>query len=268
MLGRRPAVVLGMRGVILRHVLVLSRVMERRLPMMVRGRLVMTRRLVVRGTRVGISRARAAAHPADLAIKLATVRCGRFLAAAPSRLLMLFRCSASLRHIAFDSPNYVITSLRFVNGGDCFASLSIRNEMLPAHATTETIGISRFRSDPSEVSYGDKQHAADKITKQDGNAIVTQPRQNHEGPHSKHARRALELCLAARLTWKWCRYKGTQETEEIDMGGIIWTIIAILVVLWALGLIVHVGGSLIHILLVLALVIFIINLFTGRSRLA
>lgn len=48
------------------------------------------------------------------------------------------------------------------------------------------------------------------------------------------------------------------------MGGILWTVIVVLVVLWALGLVVHIGGSLIHILLVLALVAFIINLVSGR----
>ena len=44
----------------------------------------------------------------------------------------------------------------------------------------------------------------------------------------------------------------------------LWTIIVILLVLWLLGLIAHIGGGLIHILLVVALVIFVINLLTGR----
>jgi hypothetical protein len=44
----------------------------------------------------------------------------------------------------------------------------------------------------------------------------------------------------------------------------LWTIIVILLVLWLLGLIAHIGGGLIHLLLVVALVIFIINLLTGR----
>jgi hypothetical protein len=38
------------------------------------------------------------------------------------------------------------------------------------------------------------------------------------------------------------------------------------VVLWLLGfLVVHVGGSLIHLLLVVAVVVLIINLVTGRT---
>jgi hypothetical protein len=44
----------------------------------------------------------------------------------------------------------------------------------------------------------------------------------------------------------------------------LWTIIGVLVVLWLLGLIGHIGGGLIHLLLVVALVVFIYNLITGR----
>ena len=44
----------------------------------------------------------------------------------------------------------------------------------------------------------------------------------------------------------------------------LWTILVILLVLWLLGLIAHVGGALIHLLLVIALIIFIINLVSGR----
>jgi hypothetical protein len=44
----------------------------------------------------------------------------------------------------------------------------------------------------------------------------------------------------------------------------LWTIVAVLLVLWLLGFIAHVGGGLIHLLLVIALVVFVINLLTGR----
>jgi hypothetical protein len=44
----------------------------------------------------------------------------------------------------------------------------------------------------------------------------------------------------------------------------LWTIIAILVVLWLLGLIVGIGGSLIHALLVIAVIVLIYNLLSGR----
>jgi hydrogenase-4 membrane subunit HyfE len=46
----------------------------------------------------------------------------------------------------------------------------------------------------------------------------------------------------------------------------VWTIIVILLALWLLGLIGNIGGGLINLLLVVALVVFLINLFTGRSR--
>ncbi|MFS0644500.1 lmo0937 family membrane protein [Siminovitchia sp. 179-K 8D1 HS] len=46
----------------------------------------------------------------------------------------------------------------------------------------------------------------------------------------------------------------------------LWTIIGILIVLWILGLVAKVGGALIHILLVAAVIIFIINLITGRRH--
>jgi hypothetical protein len=44
----------------------------------------------------------------------------------------------------------------------------------------------------------------------------------------------------------------------------LWTIFAILLILWLLGWGFHVAGSLIHLLLVVAAVILLINLITGR----
>ena len=45
----------------------------------------------------------------------------------------------------------------------------------------------------------------------------------------------------------------------------LWTIAVVLFILWILGFfVVHVGGGLIHILLVIAVVILIINLVSGR----
>ena len=44
----------------------------------------------------------------------------------------------------------------------------------------------------------------------------------------------------------------------------LWTIFAILLVMWLLGFSMSVGGSLIHILLVIALAVFVINLISGR----
>jgi len=44
----------------------------------------------------------------------------------------------------------------------------------------------------------------------------------------------------------------------------LWTIAAILLVLWLLGFSMHVGGGLIHALLVIAIVVFLFNVITGR----
>jgi hypothetical protein len=47
----------------------------------------------------------------------------------------------------------------------------------------------------------------------------------------------------------------------------LWTIFVILVVLWLLGFIIHVGGGLIHLLLVIAVVVLVIQLIQGRRGL-
>jgi membrane-bound ClpP family serine protease len=45
----------------------------------------------------------------------------------------------------------------------------------------------------------------------------------------------------------------------------LWTIAVILLILWLLGFIVHPVGSLIHILLVIALVVIIVRLVQGKK---
>ena len=44
----------------------------------------------------------------------------------------------------------------------------------------------------------------------------------------------------------------------------IWTIALILLILWALGFAFHIAGGIIHILLVLAVIVCLYQLFTGR----
>jgi hypothetical protein len=44
----------------------------------------------------------------------------------------------------------------------------------------------------------------------------------------------------------------------------LWAIFVILLVLWLLGFSLHIAGSLIHLLLVVAVVVLIINLISGR----
>ena len=56
---------------------------------------------------------------------------------------------------------------------------------------------------------------------------------------------------------------------NIDIGGsiMLYTIIGILVVLWLLGFSMHVGGGLIHALLVIAVVVLLYNFLRGRHSL-
>ncbi len=44
----------------------------------------------------------------------------------------------------------------------------------------------------------------------------------------------------------------------------LWTIFIVLLILWLLGFSLHLGGSLIHVLLVVGLVVLVINLLGGR----
>jgi len=51
------------------------------------------------------------------------------------------------------------------------------------------------------------------------------------------------------------------------LGGILWTIVVVLVVLWLLGWLgLHIGGGLIHLLLIVAVIVLLYNLFVGRRR--
>ena len=46
----------------------------------------------------------------------------------------------------------------------------------------------------------------------------------------------------------------------------LWTIFVVVLILWLLGFSFHLGGALIHLLLVFALVVLVFNLVTGRRR--
>jgi hypothetical protein len=49
--------------------------------------------------------------------------------------------------------------------------------------------------------------------------------------------------------------------EEIAM---LWTVLVVLMIMWLLGFSLHIGGALIHLLLVVGLVVLVINLLSGR----
>jgi hypothetical protein len=46
----------------------------------------------------------------------------------------------------------------------------------------------------------------------------------------------------------------------------LWTILVVVLILWLLGFSFHVAGGFIHILLVVALVILLFNLLSGRRQ--
>jgi len=48
----------------------------------------------------------------------------------------------------------------------------------------------------------------------------------------------------------------------------LWTVFAILLILWLLGFGFHVGGGLIHLVLVIAAIVLIVNFLSGRRSVA
>jgi hypothetical protein len=66
-------------------------------------------------------------------------------------------------------------------------------------------------------------------------------------------------------------YDGTQRrnTNLTQGARMLWTIAIILLILWLLGaFVVNVGGGLIHLLLVIALIVIVYRLVTGRRPVA
>jgi hypothetical protein len=47
-----------------------------------------------------------------------------------------------------------------------------------------------------------------------------------------------------------------------NLSNLLWAVITILVVLWLLGFVLHFGGALIHIVLVVAVILLVYNLMT------
>jgi len=53
-------------------------------------------------------------------------------------------------------------------------------------------------------------------------------------------------------------------TEAIEENPMLWTIVVILLVLWLLGLIGNIGGGLIWLLLVIAAIVLVFQVLSGR----
>ena len=50
------------------------------------------------------------------------------------------------------------------------------------------------------------------------------------------------------------------------LGSLLWAVVVILFVLWLIGLVAHIAGGFIHILLVIAVVVLLYNLLVGSRR--
>jgi Family of unknown function (DUF5670) len=44
----------------------------------------------------------------------------------------------------------------------------------------------------------------------------------------------------------------------------LWALVVLLLLFWAFGFALHVAGSIIHVLLVIAIILFLVNIVTGR----
>ena len=63
-----------------------------------------------------------------------------------------------------------------------------------------------------------------------------------------------------------CSHSLVKGAQAMSLVNLLWAIVVILIILWLLGWLVgHIGG-LIHILLVIAVIVVLYNLFVGRRR--
>jgi hypothetical protein len=72
------------------------------------------------------------------------------------------------------------------------------------------------------------------------------------------------LRLGSKRRWRLQTGMPKTSARRLNM---LWTIVAILLIMWLLGFSFHIAGSLVHLLLVIALVVIVINLLSGRRSL-
>jgi hypothetical protein len=86
-----------------------------------------------------------------------------------------------------------------------------------------------------------------------------------EYAHAVQTRAERARSAVRALAWTLLPFRRVPNTHfEKETSVMLWTILVILLVLWLVGLLTHVGGGLIHLLLVVAVVVLVINLVTGR----
>lgn len=66
--------------------------------------------------------------------------------------------------------------------------------------------------------------------------------------------------MIALISYVWGK---CQPTKEALLASLIWAIVAVLVILWLLGIGMHIGGSLIFVFLLLAIIGVLYNLLAG-----
>ncbi len=81
----------------------------------------------------------------------------------------------------------------------------------------------------------------------------------------RHAEYGLQPAFHSRPGGR-CK-SGMQVAEFARMGNLLWLIIVILLILWIAGFAMGLGHGLIHLLLVIAVIVLIFQLITGRRRL-
>jgi hypothetical protein len=70
--------------------------------------------------------------------------------------------------------------------------------------------------------------------------------------------------LSGPRRWRsYCKSIARTTFRRLDM--LLWILVAIFFVLWLIGIAMHVASAAIHVLLVIAIVLFIVRLFTGRT---
>jgi hypothetical protein len=62
----------------------------------------------------------------------------------------------------------------------------------------------------------------------------------------------------------WPRFRIMRAQRWAQEETMLWTIVAVFLILWLLGFSFSIGGNLIHLLLVVAIVVFVMNLFRAR----
>jgi fatty acid desaturase len=82
----------------------------------------------------------------------------------------------------------------------------------------------------------------------------------------KFSSRAAQVATHSKVSATYLSVRKQCVPERLNRRKVLmlWTIFVILVVLWLLGFSLHIAGGLIHLLLVVALVVLLIQLFTGR----